>query len=121
MSYAVIVTGGKQYKVNPGTILEVERLKNVAAGTISFDQVLLVVDRETISIGKPTVAGAVVTAKVLADIKGDKIRVAKFRAKSRHRRVMGHRQSLSRIQIEEITVAGKKMAAKTAPIAKKEI
>ena len=127
--YAVIATGGKQYKVTAGNVLEVERLTSTDGDTIVFNNVLLVVDGAAVSIGKPMVDGATVSAKVLANIKGEKIRVSKFKAKAKYRRTTGHRQSLTQIQIEGININGKsasktvkteeKIAKVRAPRAKK--
>ena len=114
MKYAVIRTGGKQYKVAEGQILEVERLVAAPDSSISFDEVLLAAGEPTPTIGAPPVANAHVTGKVLGEIKGDKIRVSKYKAKVRYRRTTGHRQLLTRVQIESITAkeAKKERAAK---------
>ena len=114
MKYAVIRTGGKQYKVAEGQILEVERLVAGPDSSITFDEVLLVAGEATPTIGAPLVANAHVTGKVLGEIKGDKIRVSKYKAKVRYRRTTGHRQLLTRVQIESITAkeAKKERAAK---------
>lgn len=104
MNYAVIQTGGKQYKVEKGTTLVVDKLNDLKEGAnTTFDQVLLVVDEGKVTLGKPFVAGAVVTAKVVSeDFKGEKVRVAKFLAKSRYRKVMGHRSRLSKVEVLSI-------------------
>ena len=109
MNYAVIQTGGKQYKVEKGTTLTVDKLNDLKEGANTiFDQVLLVVEDGKVTLGKPFVAGAVVTAKVISeDFKGEKIRVAKFLAKSRYRKVMGHRSRLSKVEVLEIGQATK--------------
>lgn len=104
MKYVVFQTGGKQYKVTEGSILEVEKLTVQAGEEVSFANILLSVADGAIQIGKPFLAGAVITAKVLEQTKGPKIRVAKFKAKSRHRRVTGHRQSLTKVQITKIGI-----------------
>lgn len=106
MQYAVIQTGGKQYKVSAGAVLEVERLAS-ENGSITFDKVLLYAVDEDVKVGTPYVNGVTVVAKLVEDIKGPKIHVSKFLAKSRYRRAMGHRQSLSKIQIEDILSGGK--------------
>lgn len=127
--YAVIATGGKQYKVSQGNVLDIERLTSTDGDTIVFKDVLLVVDGDSISIGRPMVDGATVSAKVVANIKGDKIRVSKFKAKAKYRRTTGHRQFLTKIQIEGINVGGtlrqaqgkkseEKSAKKSAPVRK---
>lgn len=119
MEYAVISTGGKQYKVKNGDILEVENLKTDKKSFI-FDSVLLVVSDNGVNIGKPNVAGATVSAKIIGNVKGAKIRVSKFLAKSKYRRTTGHRQNLTRIQIEGINLANKK-ADGPDPLAKKSV
>lgn len=108
MKYAVLASGGKQYKVSEGTIVELEKL-NVAEGDqVTFDQVLLFVEDGIVTVGQPLVSGIAITAKVLGQIKARKIRVAKFKAKARYRKVYGHRQHLTRVQVETIGKAGKK-------------
>ena len=102
MNYAVIKTGGKQYRVSEGDILEVDRLKEEKNGKVVFDDVLLLVRDGIVAIGKPTISGEKVEAKVLDNIRGEKIRVSKFKSKVRYRKVTGFRASLSRIQIDEI-------------------
>ncbi len=108
MKYAVIKTGGKQYQVFEGKTLEVERLKESPKEKVEFEEVLLAVDEGKVLLGQPKVVGGKVVAEVLEQIKGPKIRVAKFKAKARYRRVTGHRQSLSRIKIEKILTGEKK-------------
>lgn len=103
MKYAIIKTGGKQYRVSEGDIIEVERLTTAANESFSFPEVLLVTVDEAVTIGQPIVDGFTVSAKVLDHIRGEKLRVAKFKAKARYRRVMGHRQELTRVQIEAIS------------------
>jgi len=107
MNYAVIKTGGKQYRVSEGDILEVDRLKEEKNGKVVFDDVLLLVRDEVVAIGKPTISGEKVEAKVLDNIRGEKIRVSKFKSKVRYRKVTGFRASLSRIQIDKIGSKGK--------------
>jgi large subunit ribosomal protein L21 len=102
MKYAVIRTGGKQYKVTEGQILEVEHLEATPDSAVTFSDVLLVAGEESPVIGSPLIAGVTVTGKVLGDVKGEKIRVSKYKAKVRYRRVTGHRQLLTRVQIDKI-------------------
>lgn len=118
MKYAVLKTGGKQYRVSEGQLLEVEKLDKKPKEKIDFTEVLLLVDDGDRQIGKPQVNGAKVEAEVLEQIKGPKIRVAKFKAKVRYRRVRGHRQSLTRVKIEKI-VNGTKSSPKEN-VSKKE-
>ena len=90
--YAVIETGGKQYRVELGTELAVERLAVNPGDSIEFDRVLLVADGESAHVGTPTVADALVTAQVVRQDRGDKVIVFKYRPKARHRAKKGHRQ-----------------------------
>lgn len=110
MKYAVIKTGGKQYKVTEGQVLEVERL-STSDKTVTFSDVLLVSDGASVQVGTPFVPNVVVSASVTGDVRGEKIRVAKYKAKVRYRRVTGHRQALTRITIDSIGAKAKKTAA----------
>jgi large subunit ribosomal protein L21 len=101
MKYAIIESGGKQYKAVEGGILEVDKIDIEAGKTNKFDKVLLFTEDGACQIGKPLLSNTSVTGKILEQFKGDKIRVAKFKAKSRYRRVQGHRQLLTRIQIKK--------------------
>lgn len=101
MKYAVIKTGGKQYKVTEGTVLEVEKLESDGK-TFVFEDVLLVVDGDKVEIGAPTVAGMKVYADVVAEVKGDKIEVFKYKSKSRYRKHTGHRQKYTQVKITGI-------------------
>ena len=107
MQYAVIRTGGKQYRVAPGDILEIDKLDAVKDGVYSFNDVLLVVSDGKVTIGTPLLSEVKVKAKVLDQIKGEKIRVAKFKSKVRYRRVTGFRARLTRVQIEKIESGSK--------------
>lgn len=100
--YAVVRTGGKQYRVAPGDILEVEKIEGAVGDTVTLDDVLLVVDEGQVTIGQPTVAGAAVTAKITGQHRGEKILVFRYRPKKRIRVRRGHRQYLTRLQIEAI-------------------
>lgn len=108
MKYAVVVSGGKQYKVAEGDTIAVDRLNVKANDSYTFDRVLLVVDEGTKTVGTPTVEGAAVVAKVLGEKRGRKVRVAKFKAKARYRKVIGFKAMLTSLQVEKIEVAGKK-------------
>ncbi len=107
--FAVIRTGGKQYKVAPGDILTVEKLA-ASEKEVAFEDVLLL-GGEKVAIGQPTVAGAKVTAEVLEQGRGEKIRVFKYQAKSHWNRTKGHRQQLTRLKITDI-VEGKSQKEK---------
>ena len=105
LQHAIIVTGGKQYRVAEGDLLFIEKLPVEAGETVTFDQVLAVVNDEAEPIiGTPTVEGATVTAKVVKNGKGKKIRVFKYKAKKNYRRRQGHRQPYTQVQIDAITV-----------------
>ncbi|MBN1955170.1 MAG: 50S ribosomal protein L21 [Anaerolineae bacterium] len=101
--YAVIQSGGRQYRVQPGDQLLVEKLPVAAGEKIELDQVLLVAG-EQVKIGTPLVEGARVRASVVAEEKGPKIRIFKYRPRKRYRKRAGHRQTYTRLQIDEIVV-----------------
>ena len=100
--YAVIQTGGKQYRVQQGDVIFVEKLDCQAGDTVSFDSVLLVSGDAGTKVGAPLVAGAVVEGKVLDQVKGKKIVVYKYKAKKNERKKQGHRQPYTKVQIEKI-------------------
>lgn len=103
MKYAVIRTGGKQYQVSEGQQLKIEKLPTEVGKNIEFDDVLLTVDEGKIQIGKPKVA-AKVSATVVDQIRGPKISVFKYKAKTGYHKKTGHRQSLTVVKIEKIAV-----------------
>lgn len=103
MKYAVVKIGAKQYKVKKDDEILVEKIEGEEGKTQTFDQVLLLVDGKKRKIGQPTVPKASVKAKILSQTKGKKIRVATYKAKSRYRKVKGHRQFLTKIAIEIIS------------------
>ena len=100
---AVIVTGGKQYNVKEGDVIYIEKLDVNAEDTVTFDQVLAVVDGANSKFGAPTVAGAAVEAKVLKNGKGKKIRIFKYTPKKGYRKRQGHRQPYTKVEIGKIT------------------
>lgn len=110
MAYAIIETGGKQLRVEPGRFYDVERLAVDVDGTVSIDKVLFVSDDETISIGQPLVADATVEGKVLRHLRGKKVIVYKMRPKKKTRKKQGHRQELTRLLINSITIGGKTLS-----------
>src|SRR5258707_15853126 len=119
--YAVIETGGKQYRVEVGTELEVELLDVEPGKTITLERVLLVSDGDESSIGRPLVSGAEVSAEVLRQTRGEKLISFKYRPKARSRVKKGHRQELTVLRIADITLGGKsaaKVARKAADEAK---
>lgn len=103
MGYAIFASGGKQYRVSPGDVIEVDRLDAEASGSLTFDDVLLVSDEDGVQVGQPTVDGASIEASVLAHVRGPKIRIFTYQASKRRRRRMGHRQELTRVRIESIS------------------
>jgi len=105
--YAVVTTGGKQYRVEAGTELSVERLAADAGSSVTFDRVLLVGDGDTVTVGTPTVDGASVSGTVLGETRGPKLVIFKFKQKVKYRRTTGHRQHMTRVRIDEISAAGK--------------
>jgi large subunit ribosomal protein L21 len=102
--YAVIETGGKQYRVAPGDVIEVERLDEAAAGPkkVQFDRVLMIRGDKGVKIGSPLVEGATVTASPLGEARGPKVTVFKMKRRKGYRRRRGHRQDLTRVKIEKI-------------------
>jgi large subunit ribosomal protein L21 len=100
--YAVVRTGGKQYCVSAGDILEVEKLEGDVGDTITLSDVLLVADGENVTIGQPVVEGASVAAKITGQYRGNKILVFRYRPKKRIRVRRGHRQWRTRLQIEAV-------------------
>ena len=100
--HAIIVTGGKQYKVTQGDILYVEKLPSEAGDTVTFDQVLAVIDGEKATFGQPTVSGASVQAKVVKNGKGKKVIVFKYKPKKNYKRKQGHRQPYTKIEITKV-------------------
>lgn len=101
--YAVIVTGGKQYRVSEGDTLKVERLPATEGSTVELDRVLLVGEGAEVKIGSPYVDGGKVTATVKSHGRGDKIHIVKFRRRKHHRKQMGHRQNFTELQITGIS------------------
>jgi large subunit ribosomal protein L21 len=103
MLYAVIKTGGKQYRVAAGEKLKVEQLPAEIGAEIVLDQVLLVADGDNLKLGRPLVSGATVQAKVLAQGRHDKVRIFKLRRRKHYQKHQGHRQNFTEIEITGIT------------------
>ena len=100
--YAIIKTGGKQYKVSEGVEIIVEKLDVEEGAQVTFDEVLAVVDGDNVKIGQPKVEGAKVTGTVVKNGKGPKIRIFKYKHKTNYRRRMGHRQPFTKVKIEKV-------------------
>lgn len=115
MEYAVIKTGGKQYRVSSGDVLEIDKLPQDADSNITFEDVLLLVSDSSVKIGKPMLSSVKVKAKLLEQKKGKKIDVYKFKAKARYRRKIGFRALLSKVLIEKIESGEKASAPKKIP------
>jgi len=111
MSFAIIETGGKQYKVSASNILKVEKLDIKKGNKVEFKKVLLVNDDKTVEIGDPTVSGAVVEGLLLDNIKDRKVIVFKKRRRQNSRKRYGHRQPLSKVQITKIMSKNGKVVA----------
>ena len=101
--YAIVATGGKQYRVKVGGKLRVEKLSAEAGDTVELDKVLMVGEGDDVKIGAPYLEGAKVTATVAANGRGDKVKIVKFRRRKHHRKQMGHRQSFTEIEITGIS------------------
>jgi large subunit ribosomal protein L21 len=101
--YAIVATGGKQYRVKEGELLRVEKLNVEAGETVELDKVLLVGEGEDVKVGAPYVEGAKVTATVAANGRGDKVKIVKFKRRKHHQKQMGHRQAYTELQITGIT------------------
>ena len=100
--YAVVKTGGKQYKVAPGENLKVEQIPADVGAEVILDQVLLVGEGEAVRLGQPTVAGATVKATVVAHGRGEKIRIFKMRRRKHYQKSQGHRQNYTEVRIDDI-------------------
>ncbi len=111
--FAIIKTGGKQYKVATDDILQIEKLDAQAGETITFDQVLMLDNGNDVAIGSPLVEGATVVAELLEQFRSKKIIVFKKKRRKKYRRTQGHRQNLSLVKITDILAAGQKPAKKT--------
>jgi large subunit ribosomal protein L21 len=115
--FAVVQTGGKQYRVAVGQSIEVEKLPQVKGDEFEFDRVLLVGEGEQVTAGTPLVAGARVLASISRQFRGPKIIVFRYKSKKRVRVTRGHRQSLTQVFIRDIIVNGESTAARLAPVA----
>ncbi len=102
--YAVIKTGGKQYRVTSGDKLKVEKLVADVGAEITFDQVLMVADGDSVKAGTPLVSGAAVKATVVSHGRGDKVRIFKMKRRKHYRKTQGHRQHYTEVQISAIAI-----------------
>ena len=100
--YAVVKTGGKQYKVAPGEKLKVERIVADIGAEVTLDQVLMVAEGESVRVGQPIVAGAAVKATIVAQGRGDKVKIFKMRRRKHYQKHQGHRQSYTELRIDSI-------------------
>ncbi len=100
--YAVIATGGKQYKVTKGETLRVEKLAGEEGDSVKLDKVLMIADGDKLSVGAPTLDKASVTATIKAQGRGDKVEIVKFRRRKHSRTQAGHRQSYTEIEVTDI-------------------
>lgn len=106
MNYAVFESGGKQYKVKKGDVVEVERVKNDGKSVV-FENVLLQVKDGKVTIGNPYIKGAQIKAAVKEDKRGEKLNILRYRSKSRHRRRVGHRHQTIAVEIQDLEGKGK--------------
>lgn len=116
MKYAIVESGGKQYIAREGETFDVDRLSVEVDDEVEFEQVLLAAENGSVSVGEPTVSGAVVKARVVAQVKGPKVVVFKYKPKVRYRRKQGHRQRYTRVEVQSISLpGGARGKAKEAP------
>lgn len=101
--FAIIKTGGKQYRVSETDVVKVEKIDGKVGESVDFKEVLLIEDEKEVKVGMPLVEGSKVTAKIIKHGLGKKIDIVKFKSKVRYRRKTGHRQTYTQIQIEKIT------------------
>lgn len=103
MAFAIVETGGKQYKIAEGDMFSIEKIKDVEPGkTVKFDKVLLLDDDKTTKIGTPYIKGATVEVELLETGKGKKLHIQKFKSKSRYKRRIGHRQEFSKVKVKKV-------------------
>lgn len=112
--YAVVKTGGKQYRVTPNDLISVEKLSGSPGDVVELGQVLLIAGDAGIEVGSPLVAGATVAAEIVSHVRGDRIIIFKKRRRHHYRRRNGHRQDLTQVRITEILTGGARPAKKAA-------
>jgi large subunit ribosomal protein L21 len=108
MKYAIVLSGGKQYRAVEGSTLEVDRLALEPKSDYQFDNILLVADDGKVQVGAPSVTGAKVKAVVVEHIRGPKVRVFHYKSKMRYRKTQGHRQEYTRVRVDKITAGRQK-------------
>ncbi len=113
--YAVVQTGGKQYRVSEGDVITVEKLNVEAGSTVALDQVLVIGAEGKLVVGKPYIEGAAVKAEVVENGKGEKLVIFKYKAKKDYRRKQGHRQPYTKLEIKAITAPGIENSPKAEP------
>ncbi len=104
--YAIVATGGKQYKVSSGALLDVERLAGEAGSSVRLDQVLALRSQDKFQVGRPLVKGAVVVAEIVKHLRGPKVVNFKYKRRKGYHRKVGHRQELTRLKVVEISFNG---------------
>jgi large subunit ribosomal protein L21 len=114
MTYAIIETGGKQIRVEPGRFYDIELLPGAADSTVTIDKVLLLEDNGNIRVGQPLVAGATIEGTIMRHYRAKKVIVYKMQPKKKTRKKRGHRQEVTRLMIDSISVNGKALAAPAA-------
>ena len=102
MKYVIIETGGKQYKVEEGDVFNIEKVEAASKKECTMDKVLMAVDGEKVRIGKPVLNDVKVYAEILGEVKGEKIRVFKYKKTQQYRKTLGHRQNYTRLKITKI-------------------
>ncbi len=103
--YAVIQTGGKQYRVEPGSTVRVEKLAGDQGDAVEFNEIVMLSSEGEVKVGKPLVEGAKVTGEIVAQGRGDKVLVFKFKRRKNYKRKQGHRQDFTTVKINEVLVA----------------
>ncbi|MEY2542027.1 MAG: large subunit ribosomal protein [Verrucomicrobiota bacterium] len=112
MTYAIIKTGGRQYRIAEGDTIDVDLIEMEAGKTATFDDVLMYADGDKLTHGDPLISGAKVTAEIVEQRKDKKVIAFKFRRRKGYHRTVGHRRKLTRVKIKSINVGAKKAAAK---------
>lgn len=100
--FAIIETGGKQYKIENGSILDIEKIEAKEGSPINFDKVLLISDKGKVKVGTPFISGASATAKIISHDRKDKIKVFKMKSKKRYKKTQGHKQHSTKVEITNI-------------------